>query len=249
MEEPGARYLEIAELDVRYGGIQALAGVDLHVDRGEIVAVIGANGAGKSTLLRTIAGVKAYERGRVSFQGMALPRQSHQVVRQGVTLVPEGRRIFATLTVRENLLLGGYSQSDRRRVEQSMERVFELFPVLRERHLQVGGTLSGGEQQMLAIGRALMSEPRLLLLDEPSLGLAPMVVDRVFDTVIRLNEETGLTILVVEQNAAMTLEICDRAYVLSTGRVILEGQGFELLNDPRVQASYLGVSASMEPSL
>ena len=226
-----------------YGGIQALAGVNLHVDQGEIVAVIGANGAGKSTLLRTIAGVKAYEHGRVSFQGSALPRQSHQVVRKGVTLVPEGRRIFAELTVRENLLLGGYSQDDRKRVEQAMERVFDLFPVLKERHLQVGGTLSGGEQQMLAIGRALMSEPKMLLLDEPSLGLAPMIVNRVFDTVIRLNEETGLTILVVEQNAAMTLEICDRAYVLSTGRVTLEGKGFELLNDPRVQASYLGVSA------
>ena len=243
MAEPGASCLEVAELDVRYGGIQALTGVDLHVDQGEIVAVIGANGAGKSTLLRTIAGVKSYERGRVTFLGESLPRQSHQVVRRGVTLVPEGRRIFAALTVRENLLLGGYSQTDKKRVEASMERVFDLFPVLRERHLQVGGTLSGGEQQMLAIGRALMSEPRMLLLDEPSLGLAPMVVNRVFDTVIRLNEETGLTILVVEQNAAMTLEICDRAYVLSSGRVTLEGRGFELLNDPRVQASYLGVSA------
>jgi branched-chain amino acid transport system ATP-binding protein len=172
-----------------------------------------------------------------------LPRQSHQVVRKGVTLVPEGRRIFATLSVRENLMLGAYSQSDRGRVEQSLDRVFSLFPVLRERHRQVGGTLSGGEQQMLAIGRALMSEPRMLLLDEPSLGLAPMIVDRVFDTVIRLNEETGLTILLVEQNAAMTLEICDRAYVLETGKVTLEGPGFELLHDPRVQASYLGVSA------
>ena len=243
MEEQGARYLEIAELDVNYGGIQALAGVNLHVDQGEIVAVIGANGAGKSTLLRTIAGVKGCARGQIRFRGSVLPRQSHQVVRKGVTLVPEGRRIFATLSVRENLMLGAYSQSDRGRVEQSLDRVFSLFPVLRERHRQVGGTLSGGEQQMLAIGRALMSEPRMLLLDEPSLGLAPMIVDRVFDTVIRLNEETGLTILLVEQNAAMTLEICDRAYVLETGKVTLEGPGFELLHDPRVQASYLGVSA------
>ena len=243
MDAPGARYIEICELDVHYGGIQALQGINLHVDQGEIVAVIGANGAGKSTLLKTIAGVKSYEKGRIAFCGTPLPRQSHQVVRKGVTLVPEGRRIFADLTVRDNLLLGGYSQTDRKRVEQIMEQVFDVFPVLKERHRQVGGTLSGGEQQMLAIGRALMSEPRMLLLDEPSLGLAPLIIDRVFDTVIKLNEETGLTILVVEQNAAMTLEICDRAYVLDTGRVTLEGQGFELLNDPRVQASYLGVSA------
>jgi branched-chain amino acid transport system ATP-binding protein len=243
MDRPGDSYLEIGELDVCYGGIQALSGVDLHVDLGEIVAVIGANGAGKSTLLRTIAGVKSPERGRISFRGAALPRHSHQVVRRGVTLVPEGRRIFGALTVLENLMLGAYSRSDRRQLGQSLERVYDLFPVLRERHRQVGGTLSGGEQQMLAIGRALMSEPKLLLLDEPSLGLAPMVVNRVFDTVIRLNEETGLTILLVEQNAAMTLEICDRAYVLETGKVTLEGKGFELLHDPRVQASYLGVSA------
>jgi branched-chain amino acid transport system ATP-binding protein len=241
MAEPGANYLEVADLDVRYGGIQALSGVNLQVRQGEIVAVIGANGAGKSTLMRTIAGVKPYEKGRITFRGRTLPRHSHQVVRQGLTLVPEGRRIFAELTVRENLLLGGYSQRDRRQVEQSMERVFDLFPVMKERHQQVGGTLSGGEQQMLAIGRALMSEPRMLLLDEPSLGLAPLVVNKVFDTVIQLNEETGLTILVVEQNAAMTLEICDRAYVLDTGRVTLEGAGHELLDDPRVQASYLGV--------
>jgi len=243
MDRPGDSCLEVDKLDVCYGGIQALAGVDLRVDPGEIVAVIGANGAGKSTLLRTIAGVKGYERGRIRFGGSVLPRQSHQVVRKGVTLVPEGRRIFATLSVRENLMLGAYSQSDRARVAQSLERVFGLFPVLKERHRQVGGTLSGGEQQMLAIGRALMSEPRMLLLDEPSLGLAPMIVDRVFDTVIQLNEQTGLTILLVEQNAAMTLEICDRAYVLETGRVTLEGPGHELLHDPRVQASYLGVSA------
>jgi branched-chain amino acid transport system ATP-binding protein len=243
MAEPGASYLEVTDLDVHYGGIQALCGVNLRVEQGEIVAVIGANGAGKSTLMRTIAGVKPYGQGRIAFQGRTLPRHSHQVVRQGLTLVPEGRRIFAELTVRENLLLGGYSQSDRKRVEQTMERVFALFPVLGERHQQVGGTLSGGEQQMLAIGRALMSEPRMLLLDEPSLGLAPMVVNKVFDTVIQLNEVTGLTILVVEQNAAMTLEICDRAYVLDTGRVTLEGPGHELLNDPRVQASYLGVGA------
>lgn len=243
MDAHGARYIEICDLEVHYGGIQALEGVKLHVDQGEIVAVIGANGAGKSTLLKTIAGVKSYDKGQITFCGLPLPKQSHQVVRKGVTLVPEGRRIFADLTVRENLMLGGYSLTDRRRVEQILDQVFDIFPVLRERHRQIGGTLSGGEQQMLAIGRALMSEPKVLLLDEPSLGLAPLIIDRVFDTVIKLNEETGLTILVVEQNAAMTLEMCDRAYVLDTGKVTLEGQGFELLNDPRVQASYLGISA------
>jgi branched-chain amino acid transport system ATP-binding protein len=243
MAVPGASCLEVIDLDVHYGGIQALSGVNLHVEEGEIVAVIGANGAGKSTLMRTIAGVKPPDKGRIAFQGQTLPRHSHQVVRRGLTLVPEGRRIFAELTVRENLLLGGYSQKDRSRVDQVMERVYTLFPVLGERRQQVGGTLSGGEQQMLAIGRALMSEPRMLLLDEPSLGLAPLVINKVFDTVIQLNEETGLTILVVEQNAAMTLEICDRAYVLDTGRVTLEGAGHELLDDPRIQATYLGVGA------
>jgi branched-chain amino acid transport system ATP-binding protein len=243
MAVPGASCLEVIDLDVHYGGIQALSGVNLHVEEGEIVAVIGANGAGKSTLMRTIAGVKPHDKGRIAFQGQTLPRHSHQVVRRGLTLVPEGRRIFAELTVRENLLLGGYTQKDRSRVDQVMERVYTLFPVLGERRQQVGGTLSGGEQQMLAIGRALMSEPRMLLLDEPSLGLAPLVINKVFDTVIQLNEETGLTILVVEQNAAMTLEICDRAYVLDTGRVTLEGAGHELLDDPRIQATYLGVGA------
>jgi len=243
MDEHVGKFLEVADLDVQYGGIKALHGINLHVDEGEIVAVIGANGAGKSTLLRTIASVKDHQHGEIKFRGIALPKQSHQVVGKGVTLVPEGRRIFSALSVMENLLLGAYSQTDKRHVAKSMDHVFTLFPVLKERQNQVGGTLSGGEQQMLAIGRALMSEPKLLLLDEPSLGLAPMVVNLVFDTVIRLNEETGLTILVVEQNASMTLEICDRAYVLDTGRVTLEGQGHELLNDPRVQASYLGVGA------
>jgi len=205
--------------------------------------VIGANGAGKSTLLKTIAGAKAADSGSMRFEGRPLPKSSHEVVRQGLTLVPEGRRIFPTLTVRENLLLGAYSCKDRSRVPASLERAHELFPVLAERASQAGGTLSGGEQQMLAVARALMSEPRLLLLDEPSLGLAPMVVDLVFDTIIRLNEETGLTILLVEQNAGMALDVCDRAYVLETGRIKLEGPGEELLADRRVQESYLGVGA------
>ncbi|HOX31066.1 MAG TPA: ABC transporter ATP-binding protein [Spirochaetales bacterium] len=243
MGEGGGGLLEIAELEVSYGGIKALSGVSLRVGAGEIVAVIGANGAGKSTLLKTIAGAKAADSGSMRFEGRPLPKSSHEVVRQGLTLVPEGRRIFPTLTVRENLLLGAYSCKDRSRVPASLERAHELFPVLAERASQAGGTLSGGEQQMLAVARALMSEPRLLLLDEPSLGLAPMVVDLVFDTIIRLNEETGLTILLVEQNAGMALDVCDRAYVLETGRIKLEGPGEELLADRRVQESYLGVGA------
>jgi branched-chain amino acid transport system ATP-binding protein len=237
-------FLEVSNLNVYYGGIHALHEVSLHVERGEIAAVIGANGAGKSTLLKTIAGVKEYRTGDVRLEGRSLPKQSFRVVGQGVMLVPEGRRIFAPLTVRENLQLGAYSQKDGRKVAGLMEEVFQLFPVLKERASQPGGTLSGGEQQMLAVGRALMAAPRLLLLDEPSLGLAPMVVDALFDTIVRLNRERGLTILLVEQNASLALEISHRSYVLETGEIKMEGKGVELLNDPRVRASYLGVRQS-----
>ena len=237
------RFLEVTDLSVAYGGIHALSGVNLHVGKKEIIAVIGANGAGKSTLLKTIAGAKDYVSGGITLDGAPLPRQSHLVVKKGLTLVPEGRRIFSSLSVRENLMLGAYSRTDRSGVQASLDRVHALFPVLKQRDAQIGGTLSGGEQQMLAIARALMSEPRILLLDEPSLGLAPMVVDLLFDTILRLNEETGLSILLVEQNAGMALDICDRAYVLETGRIKFEGNGDEMLADPRVQESYLGVSA------
>jgi branched-chain amino acid transport system ATP-binding protein len=236
--------LSVADLRVAYGGIQALHGVSLRVERGEIVSVIGANGAGKSTLLKTIAGVKAPASGRILFDGALLPKNAYQVVRAGVTLVPEGRRIFAPLSVRENLLLGAYTRNDPHEVQRSMDYVFGLFPVLRERIRQHGGTLSGGEQQMLAIGRALMSQPKLLLLDEPSLGLAPIIVDTLFDTLVRLNRDTGLSILLVEQNASLALEISHRAYVLETGEIRLEGPGVELLNDPRIRESYLGVAGA-----
>jgi branched-chain amino acid transport system ATP-binding protein len=218
-----------------------LRGVNLRVGPGEIVSVIGANGAGKSTLLKTVAGVKAASSGSISLDGSPLSRSAYQVVRAGVTLVPEGRRIFAPLTVRENLMLGAYTRSDRREIAQSLERVFTLFPVLRERLRQHGGTLSGGEQQMLAVGRALMSQPRLLLLDEPSLGLAPIVVDKLFDALTQLNTAQGLAILLVEQNASLALEIARRAYVLETGAIATEGAGEALLADPRVRESYLGV--------
>jgi len=237
------RFLEVSDLSVAYGGIHALSGVSLHAGKKEIISVIGANGAGKSTLLKTIAGAKDYVSGSITLDGALLPRQSHLVVRKGLTLVPEGRRIFSSLSVRENLLLGAYSRIDRSGVEASLDRVHALFPVLKQRDAQVGGTLSGGEQQMLAIARALMSEPRILLLDEPSLGLAPMIVDLLFDTILRLNEETGLSILLVEQNAGMALDSCDCAYGLESGHIKFEGNGDDMLADPRVQESYLGVSA------
>lgn len=237
----GPMFLNITNLEVYYGGIHALHNMNLHIEKGEIASVIGANGAGKSTLLKTIAGVKDYRSGSITFDGVALPRQPHQVVRTGVMLVPEGRRIFAPLSVYENLMLGSYSVSDRSVIGDRLDEVYELFPVLKARLQQPGGTLSGGEQQMLAVARALMASPRLLLLDEPSLGLAPKVVDVLFDTFIRLNKERGITILLVEQNASMALDISQHSFVLETGEIKLEGRGSELLDDPRVRASYLGV--------
>ena len=231
--------LDVHDISVYYGGICALHQVNLHVDQGEIVAVIGANGAGKSTLMKTIAAVKSFSSGAITFKGQPLMKDTHKVVTSGITLVPEGRRIFAPLSVRENLLVGAYTRSNRQDIEKNMEEVFTLFPRLKERINQRGGTLSGGEQQMLAVGRALMSQPELLMLDEPSLGLAPIVIDAMFDTIVRLNHELGLTILLVEQNASLALEMCHRAYVLKTGEIVMEGTGKELLEDPRVRASYL----------
>jgi branched-chain amino acid transport system ATP-binding protein len=233
--------LEIQDLSVYYGGICALNQVSLQVNEGEIVAVIGANGAGKSTLMKTIAASKAYTSGKMNFGNQPLMKDTYKVVTSGITLVPEGRRIFAPLSVRENLLVGAYTRSDRAEIEKTMEEVFLLFPRLKERINQRGGTLSGGEQQMLAVGRALMSHPKLLMLDEPSLGLAPIVIDVMFEAIVRLNREMGLTILLVEQNASLALEMCHRAYVLKTGQIIMEGTGKELLEDPRVRASYLGI--------
>jgi len=238
-----APMLEIKSLMVHYGGICALNDVSLHVEPGEIVAVIGANGAGKSTLMRTVAAIKTYTSGEILFDGRPLKKDPSKVVRDGVTLVPEGRRIFAPLTVRENLLLGAYTRNSHKELQDTLEEIFTLFPRLKERISQRGGTLSGGEQQMLAVGRALMSKPKLLLLDAPSLGLAPIVIDAMFDTIIRLNKEMGLTILVVEQNASLALEVCNRAYVLETGSLRMEGRGQDLLHDERVMHSYLGITA------
>lgn len=234
--------LEVSELVVHYGGICALDHVTLHVDQGEIVSVIGANGAGKSTLMRAICAVKPFTSGTIKFKGRALKKDPSHVVRDGMTLVPEGRRIFAPLSVHENLMLGAYTRTDSKEIAGTMEEIFRLFPRLQERLYQRGGTLSGGEQQMLAVSRALMSKPQILLLDEPSLGLAPIIIDNMFETIRRLNRELGLTILIVEQNATLALEMCDRAYVLETGQIRMEGRGTELLHDERVMESYLGIT-------
>lgn len=234
--------LDVRDISVFYGGICALNQVSLHVDQGEVVAVIGANGAGKSTLMKTIVGVKSYTSGAIEFKGAPLKKDAHKVVASGITLVPEGRRIFPPLSVRENLMVGAYTRSNRQEYEKTLKEIFQLFPRLEERLYQRGGTLSGGEQQMLAVGRALMSQPQLLMLDEPSLGLAPIVIDAMFETIARLNHEMGLTILLVEQNATLALEMCQRAYVLKTGQITMEGSGKELLEDPRVRKTYLGIT-------
>jgi branched-chain amino acid transport system ATP-binding protein len=234
--------LDIKDLVVHYGGICALNQISLHVDKGEIISVIGANGAGKSTLMKSIVAVKSFTSGTITFEGEPLKKEPYDVVKDGITLSPEGRRIFSPLSVRENLMAGAYTRTDRREIEGTMEEVFELFPRLKERINQRGGTLSGGEQQMLAVGRALMSRPKLLMLDEPSLGLAPIVINLMFDTIVRLNKELGLTILLVEQNASLALEICQRAYVLKTGTINMEGTGQDLLHDERVMQSYLGIA-------
>ncbi len=232
--------LELRNLHVDYGGVEALHGVNLTVKEGEIVAVLGANGAGKSTTLMSICGLAAVSSGEIFFKGEVLHSlPAHEIVRRGITQAPEGRRVFGTLTVLENLNLGAFSIADASRKRRSLEHVFELFPRLAERTHQAAGTLSGGEQQMLAIGRALMGEPSLLLLDEPSLGLAPLLVKAIFETVRAVNK-AGVTVVLVEQNARAALKLAHRAYVLEVGRVAMEGGGAELLNDPRVREAYLG---------
>lgn len=232
--------LELKAVDVYYGAIQALRGISLHVNEGEIVTLIGANGAGKSSTLKLISGLLRPAAGQVTFLGESLAEvAAHDIVRRGICHVPEGRRIFAGLTVLENLQMGGYLVSDRQRLRAALEDVFELFPRLQERRSQRAGTLSGGEQQMLAIGRALMIQPRLLLLDEPSLGLAPNLVQSIFAVIRRINER-GVTILLVEQNAHMALGIAHRGYVLETGSITLSADAAALARDPQVRAAYLG---------
>ena len=244
--------LKLTDVHTFYGPIEALRGIDLEVKQGETVCLIGNNGAGKSTILMTISGILKPRSGDIIFEGgsiMGIP--PYKIVRKGVSQAPEGRRIFPKLTVRENLEMGGYSVAGgrfsffgkqklgKRQLTARMERVLELFPVLKERHEQMGGTLSGGEQQMLAIGRALMSGPKLLLLDEPSLGLAPIIVSKIFKIIKEINKE-GVTVLLVEQNARAALRLSHRGYVLENGRVALQGDGEELLNNERVKKAYLG---------
>ena len=232
--------LELKGLSSGYGAIEALKSIDLRIDKGEIVTLIGANGAGKSTTLRSITGLVVPSSGEVIFEGRKLNgTPTHQITRLGISMVPEGRAIFANLTVLENLEMGAYLQKDRAQYAASLEQAFTLFPRLKERRKQPGGTLSGGEQQMLAIGRALMARPRLLLLDEPSLGLAPILVHAIFGAIDAINKE-GTTILLVEQNANAALRHSHRAYVLETGTIVMEGPSGRIAADPRVKEAYLG---------
>jgi branched-chain amino acid transport system ATP-binding protein len=231
--------LQLSDIFVSYGMIAALKGVSLEVREGEIVALIGANGAGKSTTLMSISGITGLMAGTITFKGRAISGlPSHEIVGLGICQVPEGRHIFPRMTVRENLEMGAFLE-DTRRLDEDMARVFAMFPVLEERNKQLGGTLSGGEQQMLAIGRALMSRPKLLLLDEPSLGLAPIIVSRIFKIIEEINRQ-GTTILLVEQNAKAALRLASRAYVMESGRIVMQGPASRLANDPGIKKAYLG---------
>ena len=233
--------LELQDLTVSYGGIQALKGISLQVGEGEIVTLIGANGAGKSTTLRTISGLEKPQGGRIIYNGVDITgKPSKYMVQNGLILVPEGRLIFPDMTVLENLKIGAYLRRDRD-IDKDIQHMYELFPRLKERSWQMAGTLSGGEQQMLAVGRALMSRPKLIMMDEPSLGLAPLIVRDIFQ-IIRTIRDSGVTVLLIEQNANAALKIADRGYVLETGRIALEGTGQELLSNPAVRAAYLGKS-------
>jgi branched-chain amino acid transport system ATP-binding protein len=232
---------EVKEIDVFYGDAQALYGLSLQVREGEVVTLVGANGAGKTTTLRAISGLRPVARGEITFEGRSLLGvPAHRRAELGIALVPEGRELWPQLTVRENLELGAYGKAARRHLSESLERVYQLFPVVKERSRQVAGSMSGGEQQMVAIARALMTRPRLLMFDEPSLGLAPVVVSQVFDTIRRLHAE-GLTILLVEQNLKKALEMADRGYVVETGSISVEGAAADLLADPAIRSAYLGV--------
>lgn len=232
--------LKVEDLVVAYGGIEALKGVSLEVPEGKIVTLIGANGAGKSTLLRSIMGLVKPKSGKIEYDGKELiGLNSQKIVQNGITLVPEGRRVFVNLTVLENLKIGAYMRQDTEGIERDIKRIYEMFPRLEERSWQMAGTLSGGEQQMLAVGRALMCRPKLLMMDEPSLGLAPLVIKDIFNIIQEINHQ-GMTVLLIEQNANMALKIADKAYVLETGKLTMQGTGQELLENPEIKAAYLG---------
>lgn len=230
--------LSVKNLSASYGHIEALKDVSIEAEKGQIVSIIGSNGAGKTTLLRCISGLLKPVSGVIEFMGEPLPSKPHKVVKKGIIHVPEGRRTFSGLTVRDNLLIGGYLFKGKE-LEDDLQKNYELFPILKERKSQSAGTLSGGEQQMLAIARGLMSKPKLMLLDEPSLGLAPIIVNQIFDLITQIRD-SGITILLVEQNARKALNICDKAYVLENGRISLSGTGHELLNSDKVKKAYLG---------
>ena len=232
--------LEVNDLQVYYGMIHAIKGVSFHVNEGEIIALIGANGAGKTTILHTITGLIAPKGGQVVFEGKDITKTpAHKIVELGMAHVPEGRRVFAQLSVYQNLKMGAYTRSDKNEIEESLEMVYKRFPRLEERKNQTAGTLSGGEQQMLAMGRALMSKPRIILMDEPSMGLSPILVNEIFD-IIQSVSASGTTVLLVEQNAKKALAIADRAYVLETGKISLDGNAKDLLNDDSIKKAYLG---------
>ncbi len=232
--------LEVKDIQVYYGVIQAIKGVSFHVEEGEVIALIGANGAGKTTILHTISGLLAPKTGSVLFEGKDITKiPGHKIVSMGMAHVPEGRRVFAQLTVLQNLKMGAYTRKDKEEVSQTLKDVFGRFPRLEERQNQLAGTLSGGEQQMLAMGRALMSRPKIILMDEPSMGLSPIFVNEIFD-IIQEVSKGGTTVLLVEQNAKKALSIADRAYVLETGNIVLEGRAQDLLNDDSIKKAYLG---------
>ncbi len=232
--------LEVKDIQVAYGVILAIKGVSFHVDKGEVIALIGANGAGKTTILHTVSGLIAPKSGSVIFEGKDITKiPGHKIVSMGMAHVPEGRRVFAQLTVLQNLKMGAYTRKDKEEIQQTLEMVFERFPRLKERQNQLAGTLSGGEQQMLAMGRALMSHPSIILMDEPSMGLSPIFVNEIFD-IIQQVSKSGTTVLLVEQNAKKALSIADRAYVLETGKIVLEGKASDLLENDAIKKAYLG---------
>lgn len=232
--------LEIKDIEVFYGMIQAIKGVSFEVNEGEVIALIGANGAGKTTILHTITGLLSPKKGSVIFEGKDITKvPAHKIVSLGIAHVPEGRRVFAELTVYENLKMGAYTRKDKNETEQTLEMVYKRFPRLEERKNQLAGTLSGGEQQMLAMGRALMSHPKIIVMDEPSMGLSPILVNQIFDIIEEVSK-SGTTVLLVEQNAKKALSIADRAYVLETGKIVLDGDAKELLNDDSIKKAYLG---------
>ena len=232
--------LEVKDLEVYYGVIQAIKGISFEVNKGEVIALIGANGAGKTTTLHTVTGLLSPKKGHVIFEGKDITKvPAHKIVSMGMAHVPEGRRVFAELSVYENLKMGAYTRKDKNEIEESLANVYKRFPRLEERKNQMAGTLSGGEQQMLAMGRALMSKPKIILMDEPSMGLSPILVNEIFD-IIRAVSESGTTVLLVEQNAKKALAIADRAYVLETGKIVLEGNAIDLLEDDSIKKAYLG---------